>query len=124
MNIFQYLGLPANHRTGNNITQLVKNFDEVPDSRKPHDAIYIAEVKMDGIFCHVVKRDYREFGFFSRTGMRYTNSEFLEQLGMEFLGDIPDGVYMVELCCPICYLEALSGLYNRNRVKGLDDEEC
>ncbi len=122
MNIFQFLGLPANHRTGNNITQLVKHFDEVPDSKK-YDELYLAEIKMDGIFCHMVKKGAASFEFFSRTGMRYTSTEFLKWEASNRWSDIPNGVYIAELICPICHLEALSGIYNPNRVKDLNGDQ-
>ena len=122
MNIFQYLGLPEKHRIGTNITQLVNHVNEVPDSRKPSGALYLAEIKMDGIFCHVVKKG-DDFGFFSRTGLQYTNTHYLEDSAYRVMPDIPDGVYIAELCCEACSLEELSGMYNPNRKNLLSPEQ-
>lgn len=126
-NIFEFLELPANHRSKDKVTMKVKNFDEVPDSKKPRRAVYYAQIKKDGIFCHVVKFNGK-YGFFSRTGMELTNTKYLEsQLKVWDTGSLLDGVYMTELCCDFCSLEALSGIFNPNRKEPLDldqDQWC
>jgi hypothetical protein len=121
MNIFEYLGLPAGHRKKDKVTMKVKHYDEVPDSMKPRRAVYYGQIKKDGIYCHVVK--WLGVSLFSRTGMALTNTDhMIKQL--ELWGDkMPDGVYLTELCCDSCSIEALSGIYNPNRVKPLDENQ-
>lgn len=122
-NIFEFLGLPGNHRTKDKVTMRVKNFDEVPDSKKPRRAVYYGQVKKDGIFCHVVKTD-EAYGFFSRTGMELTNTKYLAgQMQAWDNNRLMPGVYMTELCCDFCSLEALSGIFNPNRNKPLDEDQ-
>ena len=122
MNIFEYLDLPAGHRQKDKVTMKVKHYDEVPDSMKPRRAVYYGQIKKDGIYCHVVKR-LDEFSLFSRTGMALTNTDHLIKQ-LELWGDkMFDGVYLTELCCEFCSIEALSGIYNPNRVKPLDENQ-
>jgi len=124
MNIFEALGLPANHRSKDKCTMKVRHFDEVPDSKKPRRAVYYGQVKKDGIICHVLKTEEGKIMFFSRTGMELTNTQYL--LGQFQAWDnnrLLPGVYMTELCCDFCSLEALSGIFNPNRVKPLDSDQ-
>lgn len=122
MNIFEVLNLPANHREKDKVTMKVRHFDEVPDSKKPRRAVYYAQIKKDGIFCHVVKRS-GQYGLFSRTGMELVNTDTCIRR-LELWGEkMEDGVYMTELCCDECSLEALSGIFNPNRVKPLDEDQ-
>ncbi len=118
MNVFEYLGLPADHRTGNKIVQHVKNIDEVPDSKKSFPVW--AQIKKDGVYALVIKTDDK-VRIFSRTGKAYTNIGKLEE-AFRLSGAI-DGVYIAELCCDMCSLEALSGIVNPNRNKKLSHEQ-
>ena len=47
-NVFEFLGLPKAHRPISKVVQLVKHYDEVPDSRKSFPLI--GQVKRDGVF--------------------------------------------------------------------------
>jgi ATP-dependent DNA ligase len=119
LNIFEFLGVKADHRPKNKVTQLVKHWDDVPESKK--GGLYLAEEKVDGIFCHIVKRDDGEVGLFSRTGMMLQNSEDLCNR-FKFSWTMPM-VYMAELFCTdiTCSTESLSGIFNPNRVNSLVD---
>ena len=122
-NIFELLGLPANHRSKDNVSMKVRHFDEVPDSKKPRRAVYYGQVKKDGIFCHVVVLE-DNYGFFSRTGMELTNTQYLRgQMQAWNNNRLMPGVYMTELCCDFCSLEVLSGIFNPNRNKPLDADQ-
>lgn len=121
MNIFEFLGVKADHRPKEKVTQLVKHWDKVPDSKK--SKLYMAEEKVDGIFCHVVKRDDGEVQLFSRTGMLLQSSEMLCNR-FKFSWTVPM-VYMAELYCidRTCSTESLSGLFNPNRINNLNDQQ-
>ena len=50
MNIFTFLRLSENHRKlSNKVTQLVKHYDEVPDSRKKDEKVFGIQYKRDGV---------------------------------------------------------------------------
>ncbi|WCZ56773.1 ATP-dependent DNA ligase [Salmonella phage Kenya-K30] len=114
MNIFEFLGLPEDHRS--KPVMLVKHRDEVPDSKKTFP-VY-AQVKRDGIFCAVVVKSDSNVGCFGRTGKRLSNTEGLEARYSHF----PAGVYLGELqsMAVDVYLEGLSGVVNPNRTEPLD----
>ena len=121
-NIFEFLGLQKDHRVKDKVTMKVKHWQEIPYSKKPRRAVYYSQIKKDGIFCHVVKRS-GEYKLFSRTGMELVNTDTLIRR-LQLWGDkMEDGVYMTELCCGDCSLEALSGIFNPNRNKPLDEEQ-
>lgn len=120
MNIFEYLGLPKNHRTGQKVTQHVKHIDEVPESKKSWPML--GQIKKDGVYALVVKAKY-ETRIFSRTGKKYTNVEMLESVPAKHpYMDV--AVYIAELCCDKCSLEVLSGIVNPNRKKDLSEEQA
>ena len=120
MNIFEYLGLPKNHRTGQKVTQHVKHVDEVPESKKSWPML--GQIKKDGVYALVVKTKY-ETRIFSRTGKKYTNVEMLERVPAKYpYMDV--AVYIAELCCDKCSLEVLSGIVNPNRKKDLSEEQA
>lgn len=115
MNIFEILGLPALHRKlANKVTQLVKHFDEVPDSRKK-DKRYGIQLKKDGVCAITIIRDGVPV-IYSRTGKKFTNTSKIchDIMGMK----LRDGVYFGELCCDLEHisLEMLSGVVNPNRT--------
>ena len=114
MNIFEFLGLPEDHRR--HPFQLVKHRDEVPEKKLTFPCY--AQVKRDGIFSAVVVRNGGVVGIFGRTGKKLANVEKLEAAYSSF----PVGVYLGELqsMAVDVYLEALSGVVNPNRVEELD----
>lgn len=114
MNIFEFLGLPWDHR--NHPVQLVKHMEEVPESKR--QLPLYAQVKRDGIFSATVVRHDGEVGIFGRTGKKLSNVEHLEAR----YACLPAGVYFGELqsMAVDIYLEALSGVVNPERVNELD----
>lgn len=120
--IFEFLGLPAGHRTGNKITQHVKHVDEVPASKKTYPML--GQVKKDGVYAMVVRLPTFETAIFSRTGKMFTNTEALiDAIYFYNLTGMPSQVYIAELCNNQCSLETLSGIVNPNRVKPLSKEQ-
>jgi len=116
MNVFEFLGLPANHRSDDKVVHRVKNLSEVPESKLKWPAI--AQEKYDGVSA-IVLHNGKEWGIFSRTGKRFTNCEVLIKR-LERL--VPDGSQYVSFCeliCPTISLEELSGAVNPNRVEPL-----
>lgn len=125
LNVFEFCGLPKNHRASNKVVQLVKHMQEVPVSKHfPDGEPRIAQVKKDGIFAIVVKiRDgLGGTAVFGRTGKHLSNCE---AIASEFANDntIGHGVYIGELCNKSCSLEVLSGILNPNRTKVLSAEQ-
>ena len=121
MNVFEFLGLPEEHRKlKNKVTQLVKHWDEVPVSRKDGKDL-VVQVKRDGVCALTVVREDGKVGIFSRTGNRFTNTESLVSHATNVM-PIRAGVYMGEMWLPkeIASLEEVSGMTNPNRVNQLD----
>lgn len=114
MNIFEFLGLPEDHRR--HPFQLVKHRDEVTEKKLTFPCY--AQVKRDGIFSAVVVRNDNTVGIFGRTGKRLANCE---ELCKRYEG-FPSGIYLGELqsMAVDVYLEALSGVVNPNRTEPLD----
>lgn len=123
-NIFQALGLQEDHRTRDKCTMKVKHVDLVPDSKKP-DTLYYGQIKKDGIYCHVLKHN-NIFALYSRTGLELANCWLLRSQLATKGRHLPSGVYIAELCCDNkkCSLEALSGIFNPNRTKPLDETQA
>jgi len=122
MNIFEFLGLPSDHRKNSNkVTQLVKHWDEVPESRKSGKE-YGVQLKLDGV-CALLVFAKGEARLFSRTGKEFTNTEHITNRvhGLGLHG-WPDAVYFGELYVnkDVDSLEVLSGIVNPNRVTPLD----
>jgi len=118
INIFEFLGLKAEHRKlSNKVTQLVKHFDEVPDSKKT--APFAVQKKEDGVCTLLVVAESSAMWAFSRTGKALTN---MNNILVKY--DLRPGVYMGETCCDPVSLEVLSGMINPNRVEALDDERA
>ena len=116
MNIFEFLGLPANHRPKNKVVQLVKHWREVPESRKQFP--YLGQVKKDGVFAALVVHDGKA-AIFGRTGAQLTSCEYY--LVTRECNTYPDGVYLAELLSNHpCSLEQLSGVVNPERVNELE----
>ena len=129
MNVFEFLGLSADHRAINKVVQLVKHFDDV--NKKADEGVYhkkvkfpmYAQVKKDGVYAMVVKlpREPMRFGtaIFGRTGKMLRSTGRLVNK-IESDDNIHSGVYIAELCSDDCSLEVLSGIVNPNRVNELD----
>lgn len=116
-NVFQFLGLPANHRPKSKVVQLVKHYKEVPDSRKKFPLI--AQVKKDGVFGMIVVRHDGAVGCFGRTGEQLSSTKAL--LDFAWVNSLKPGVYIGEILSEQpCSLEELSGVLNPNRVNILD----
>lgn len=112
MNVFEFLGLDAEHRT--HPFQLVKHRDEVPESKLKFP-VY-GQIKRDGVFCAVVVYNGKA-GVFGRTGKELINTEAVANR----YKDAPVGLYLGELqTMALAHLEALSGVVNPNRVNELD----
>lgn len=119
MNIFQLLGLKPDHRNNEKkTTQLVKHYDEVPDSRKKGQRLGL-QLKKDGVCAITVIRD-GVAKIFSRTAKPFTNTNQITT-HIDFM-KLRDGIYLGELTCDTkgVSLEVLSGIVNPNRVKNLD----
>lgn len=121
MNAWEFLGLPPDHRPKNKIVQLVKNWQEVPESKKQYP--YYGQVKKDGVFGLVIvtKDDDGNFAVavFGRTGEQLSNTEAIVSRFQD--GYIAEGVYIGEVLTQAeCSLEELSGILNPNRVNKLD----
>lgn len=118
--IFEYLhkfGFAAIARSEAKVTQLVKHFAEVPDSKIPNNLIGM--LKEDGISCLMVVYK-KQAEFFTRTGKKMTNTAQLKNNVYMQTTVIPDGVYAGELCTYAnASLEELGGTTNPNRVEAL-----
>jgi ATP-dependent DNA ligase len=121
MNIFEDLGLPANHRSDKKVTQLVKHFDEVTEKNKA-DKTFGVQTKKDGV-CALFVVYSGMCGIYSRTGKRFTNVGQLESDMSDMY--LVEGVYMGELYVPksVASLEALSGIVNPNRVNPISADQ-
>ena len=120
MNIFQLLGLPADHRKEAKVTQLVKHFDEVTAKNKVNKR-YAIQLKEDGVCAITIIRD-GVATIFSRTGRKFTNT-FNLCYDISAFG-LRDGVYFGEMVCDLVSLEVLSGATNPNRVKALTHKDA
>ncbi len=121
MNIFEAIRLHHNHREPDRCTMKVKHWDKVPDSKKNRE--YHAQVKHDGIYCHVVKSGSK-FKFFSRSGLELSNTGRLELILLGRQHNVDQAIFIAELCCDECSLEELSGFFNPNRVESLSLEQA
>lgn len=113
MNVFEFLGLSPTHRKSGKIVQLVKHYDEVPESKIKFPLI--AQIKKDGVFGMLVVQGDKAC-IFGRTGKKLMSCD-----GFVFPA-LRDGVYIGEVCLPGKSLEVLSGIVNPNRVKLLSEE--
>lgn len=117
-NVFEFLGLPATHRGKNKVVQLVKNYGEVPSSKKSFPLI--AQPKEDGVFGMVVMSGGK-VSVFGRTGEQLQSTSFIIRLASELM---IDGVLIGEILSKHpCSLEELSGVVNPNRVNPLDGNQ-
>ena len=117
MNIFEAIGLHHNHREPDRCTMKVKHWDKVPASKRMNRE-YHAQVKHDGIYCHVVKSGDR-YKLFSRSGLELSNTEVLICRLINTYHEVDQAIFIAELCCDECSLEELSGIFNPNRVEPL-----
>ena len=114
MNVFEFLGLPADYRKSNKVVMTVKNYAEVSEKKKEFPMY--AQLKKDGVYCLVVVHDGKR-AMFNRTGKQMQNTGVIE------VSNCSDGVYIAELCNDECSLEVLSGIVNPNRTKPLSEEQ-
>lgn len=97
--------------------QLVKHFGEVLEKNIKYPLI--AQRKYDGVYCLAI-RIGQELGLFSRTGKAFYFECLSTFMGGK-LTQLPDGVYIGELCSDELTLEELSGYVSPNRKKPWDD---
>lgn len=123
MNVFEFLGLPANHRAKNKVVQLVKHYHEVPASRKSYPLI--GQPKKDGVYAMLVVSStsgVTKQSVFGRTGEELSCTDVITETAWPYY--LADGVYIGELLSRHpCSLEELSGVVNPNRVNPLDDNQ-
>jgi len=124
MNIFEFYGLPADHRKEKKIYQLVKNFEDVNPLVEQgilHKKVswpMFGQLKEDGVFCAVAVRDDGEVRLFNRTGKLMPNTHHVAE--SYFQAQIEPGLYFGEiLSTHECSLEELGGCINPLRVKPL-----
>ncbi len=122
MNIFEFLGLPADHRKETKVTQLVKHYDEVVEKNK-EGKTWALQTKKDGVCTLLVIRDGIP-KLFSRTGKAFTN--YSHMLYRVKRLEMQDGVYMAEWWVPkaVASLEVFSGIVNPNRKKPISAEQA
>ncbi|QOV07775.1 ATP-dependent DNA ligase [Acinetobacter virus fBenAci002] len=94
-----------------NPVQLVKHFDEVPESKIEYPLI--GQIKYDGVYILIVIHNGLSKAY-SRTGKEYY-SELYSTTYFKSLVGLEDGVYIGELVAPTLTLEELSGLVSTNR---------
>lgn len=94
-----------------NPVQLVKHFDEVPESKI--DYPLIGQIKYDGVYILIVVSDGTVRAY-SRTGKEYYH-ELYDTYYFLKVQDLADGIYIGELVAPTITLEELSGLVSTNR---------
>ncbi|APW79806.1 ATP-dependent DNA ligase [Acinetobacter phage vB_AbaP_AS12] len=94
-----------------NPVQLVKHFDEVPESKI--DYPLIGQIKYDGVYILIAIHNGMPKAY-SRTGKEYYH-ELYSTTYFKSLFDLDDGVYIGELVAPTITLEELSGLVSTNR---------
>lgn len=116
MNIWEFIGKPADWRPREKTVQKVKHFDEVPASKKKYPMF--AQVKKDGVYCLIVTKADGTKGYFGRTGLQLTSMENVPPINSP-----KSSVVITELCCDLCSLEQLSGVVNPNRVNELDEKQ-
>ncbi|CAL4861368.1 ATP-dependent DNA ligase [Acinetobacter phage vB_AbaP_Fanak] len=94
-----------------NPVQLVKHFDEVPESKIAYPLI--GQIKYDGVYILIVMHNGMPKAY-SRTGKEYYRELYETDYFMRIYG-LTDGVYIGELVAPTITLEELSGLVSTNR---------
>ncbi|URQ05077.1 ATP-dependent DNA ligase [Acinetobacter phage AB_SZ6] len=94
-----------------NPVQLVKHFDEVPESKI--DYPLIGQIKYDGVYI-LIAVSGGTVRAYSRTGKEYY-PELYDTYYFLSLQDLEDGIYIGELVAPTITLEELSGLVSTNR---------
>ena len=114
-NIWEFLGLPANHRPENKTVQTVKHYADVA-----HKVVYpvLGQIKKDGVFAMIVRNYEGKTCIFGRTGKQLMSCEHLVPTGSRSYVAV-----IAELCCDLCSLEELSGIVNPNRKKPLSPEQ-
>ena len=100
-----------------NPVQLVKHFNDVPDSTKIKNMRWpaIMQRKYDGVYCMIVKIG-GSFRFFSRTGKEFYRGLY-STFAADRLEELRNGCYITECVNHELSLEELSGAINTNRVE-------
>ena len=125
LSIFEYLkklGFSGvEERPESKVTQLVKHFAEIPESKIPDNVIEM--LKEDGVSCLAVVYK-KQVEFFTRTGRMMTSTNQLKNNMYMQVQEIPDGVYAGEMCTfADASLEELGGTISPNRVNPLDEKQ-
>jgi ATP-dependent DNA ligase len=117
MNVWEFLGLPSDHRSNDKVTMNVKHFAEV--SSKNYKPMYLGLVKEDGI-SGILVRTSDGVALFTRTGNQMQNVEVITRAAYA----LPVGVYLGEVVTSKEYsLEELGGAISSERVNPLDDKQ-
>ncbi|NQY57089.1 MAG: hypothetical protein HRT86_11515 [Ilumatobacteraceae bacterium] len=125
-NIFEFVGLPADHRK--KIFMAVKHFDDVNPKadldifHKKVSFPMFGQVKRDGCFAALVVTLYGEIAIYNRTGKVNTNTGCLLATYNELT--LRPGIYLGEiLSSHPCSLEELSGAISPNRKAALSTDK-
>jgi hypothetical protein len=116
-NVWEFLGLPANHRDSDHIVQYVKTYDDLDPTKVCWPRI--AQPKEDGVYSLLVMPQQGVVGIFGRTGNQLS---CVDHIMPKLSGNLPVLV-IAELCCDRCSLEELSGIVNPNRVNPLNEKQ-
>lgn len=132
MNVFENLGLPANHRPSSKVVQLVRNFDDRLKQLEKHfseGGVVYGQIKYDGVYAMAVVRARQEFVIpsciiYGRTGKKLNNVGWLER-DFEMWSNHENmcGVLIFELICDGLSLEEISGVVNPDRVNPVDSDK-
>lgn len=125
MNVFEFLGLPANHRPTEKVVHKVKDHDKIPKSKATWPRL-VGE-KKDGISAICVIKPDGSAGIFTRTGNRMSNVAHLERhLSETSIAHhwLRGSVILAELCCHHFELEPLGGLVSPERVNPISQGEA
>ncbi|QPB07321.1 DNA ligase [Pseudomonas phage BUCT553] len=125
--IWHYLtgrGARLEHRPQEKTVMKLKHWQEVNKDGKLHKQVTFplaGQVKKDGVYAGVLVTA-SEVIVFNRTGREMTNCELIARDFKQ--ANVPQGIYIGELCNRFCSLEVLSGIVNPNRVNELSDEQA
>lgn len=125
--IWHYLtgrGARLEHRPQEKTVMKLKHWQEVNKDGKLHKQVSFplaGQVKKDGVYAGVLVTA-TEVIVFNRTGRVMQNCELIARDFKQ--ANVPQGIYIGELCNRFCSLEVLSGIVNPNRVNDLSDEQA
>jgi hypothetical protein len=75
MNVWEFLGLPSDHRPEDKTVQLVRHWDDVEKKIK---FPVLGQRKYDGIYCMEVCNNEGNRGIFGRTGRELTRLQLIK----------------------------------------------